>query len=87
VSNAPLCSIERRSFAEAGVSNDWLERRRDPVLVLTRKRNQSIVLTCDDAEVTLKIIQVGRDKVSVGVEAPLSVKVLRAELQSSEPAA
>jgi carbon storage regulator CsrA len=64
-----------------------LERRRDPVLVLTRKRNQSIVLTCDGAEVTLKIIQVGRDKVSVGVEAPLSVKVLRAELQSNQPAA
>ena len=57
------------------------------MLVLTRKRNQSIILTCDDAEVTLKIIQVGRDKVSVGVEAPLSVKVLRAELQSNQPAA
>ena len=79
--------MERRSFAGVGVSHDWLERRRDPVLVLTRKRNQSIVLTCDHAEVTLKIIQVGRDKVSVGVEAPLSVKVLRAELQSNEPAA
>jgi carbon storage regulator CsrA len=57
------------------------------VLVLTRKRNQSIVLTCNETEVKLKIIQVGRDKVSVGVEAPLSVKVLRAELQSTEPAA
>jgi carbon storage regulator CsrA len=57
------------------------------VLVLTRKSNQAIVLTCDGSEVRLKIIHVGRDKVSVGVEAPLNVKVLRAELQSNPPAA
>jgi len=57
------------------------------MLVLTRKTNQAIVLTCDGAEVKLKIIHVGRDKVSVGVEAPLSVKVLREELTANSPAA
>ena len=57
------------------------------MLVLTRKTSQSIVLTCEESEVRLKIIRVGRDKVSVGVEAPLSVKVLRAELQGEQPAA
>ena len=57
------------------------------MLVLTRKTNQAIVLTCDGSEVKLKIIHVGRDKVSVGVEAPLSVKVLREELQRNQPAA
>ena len=57
------------------------------MLVLTRKSNQSIVLTCDGSEVKLKIIHVGRDKVSVGVEAPLSVKILREELQRNQPAA
>jgi carbon storage regulator CsrA len=57
------------------------------MLVLTRKTNQSIVLTCDESEVRLKIIRVGRDKVSLGVEAPLSVKVLRSELQGNRPAA
>jgi carbon storage regulator CsrA len=57
------------------------------MLVLTRKTNQSIVLTCDDSEVRLKIIRVGRDKVSLGVEAPLNVKVLRSELQGNRPAA
>ena len=57
------------------------------MLVLTRKTNQAIVLTCDGSEVKLKIIHVGRDKVSVGVEAPLSVKVLREELVANSPAA
>jgi carbon storage regulator CsrA len=57
------------------------------MLVLTRKTSQSIVLTCEDSEVRLKIIRVGRDKVSVGVEAPLSVKVLRGELKGERPAA
>jgi len=57
------------------------------MLVLTRKTSQSIVLTCEKSEVRLKIIRVGRDKVSVGVEAPLSVKVLRAELEGERPAA
>jgi carbon storage regulator len=57
------------------------------MLVLTRKTNQSIVLTCDDSEVRLKVIRVGRDKVSLGVEAPLNVKVLRSELRGDRPAA
>ena len=57
------------------------------MLVLTRKTSQSIVLTCEESEVRLKIIRVGRDKVSVGVEAPLNVKILRAELQGERPAA
>jgi len=56
-------------------------------LVLTRKTSQSIVLTCEEFEVRLKIIRVGRDKVSLGVEAPPSVKVLRSELQGQRPAA
>ena len=57
------------------------------MLVLTRKTSQSIVLTCDGSEVRLKIIRVGRDKVSLGVEAPLNVKVLRSELRGDRPAA
>jgi carbon storage regulator CsrA len=57
------------------------------MLVLTRKTNQSIVLTCDESEVRLKIIRVGRDKVSLGVEAPLTVKILRSELRGDRPAA
>lgn len=57
------------------------------MLVLTRKAEQSVVLNCDEAEVRLKIIDISRDKVRLGIEAPLSVKILRAELVRSEPAA
>ena len=57
------------------------------MLVLTRKTSQSLVLNCDEAEVRLKIIEIGRDKVRVGIEAPASVKILRAELENRQPAA
>ena len=57
------------------------------MLVLTRKLDQSIVVICDEAEVRFKIIRCGRDKVSVGIEAPPGVKILRAELQAERPAA
>ena len=64
-----------------------LDLWRKRLLVLTRKTSQSIVLTCEDSEVRLKIIRVGRDKVSLGVEAPPSVKILRSELENHRPAA
>ena len=57
------------------------------MLVLTRKTSQSIILTCEESVVRLKIIRVGRDKVSVGLEAPPSVKILRSELQGDLPTA
>jgi carbon storage regulator CsrA len=56
------------------------------LLVLTRKTEQSLILNCDEAEVRLKIIEIGKDKVRLGIEAPLSVKILRAELEHSRPA-
>ena len=57
------------------------------MLVLTRKTSQSIILTCEESVVRLKVIRIGRDKVSLGVEAPPSVKVLRSELEGDRPAA
>ncbi len=47
------------------------------MLVLTRKRGQSI-LVGDDIEIT--ILEVDRDHVKVGINAPKSVKVYRREL-------
>jgi carbon storage regulator CsrA len=61
--------------------------RREPLLVLTRKPDQTIVVSCREAEVRFKIIRCGRDKVAVGVEAPSNVKILRGELQDEKPAA
>ena len=70
-----------------GAFNSTRIVRRKPLLVLTRKLDQSIVVSCEEAEVRFKIIRCGRDKVSVGVEAPPGVKILRAELQGERPAA
>jgi len=47
------------------------------MLVLTRKRGQSI-LVGDDIEIT--ILEVDRDHVKVGINAPKFVKVYRREL-------
>jgi carbon storage regulator CsrA len=57
------------------------------VLVLTRKPDQSIVVSCDEAEVIFTIIRSGKDKVSVGIEAPPAVRILRGELRGEQPAA
>lgn len=61
--------------------------RREPVLVLTRKSDESILVSCEEAEVRFTIIDVGKDRVRVGIEAPPSVKILRAELEHGRPAA
>ncbi|MBC7319920.1 carbon storage regulator CsrA [bacterium] len=47
------------------------------MLVLTRKRGQSIIVG-DDIEVT--ILEIDRDHVKLGISAPKSVKVYRREL-------
>jgi|YNPBryunderm2012_1023409.scaffolds.fasta_scaffold00111_16 carbon storage regulator len=47
------------------------------MLVLTRKRGQSI-LVGDDIEIT--ILEIDRDHVKLGINAPKSVKVYRREL-------
>lgn len=70
-----------------GACNATCIVRRQSLLVLTRKPDQSIVMSCDEVEVRVKIIRCARDKVSVGVEAPPEVKILRAELQGERPAA
>ena len=56
------------------------------VLVLSRKVQQSILLSCEEGQVRFKIIEVGRDRVSIGVEAPDHIKILREELAEEEPA-
>ena len=47
------------------------------MLVLTRKPNESIVIG-DDIEVT--VLQVSRDKVRIGIEAPRDVPIFRMEV-------
>jgi len=47
------------------------------MLVLTRRRNESIVIN-DDIEIT--IIEVQNDQVRVGISAPKNVSIYRKEL-------
>ena len=47
------------------------------MLVLSRKRNQSIIVG-DDIEII--ITEVSEDKVKIGIKAPKSLKIFRKEL-------
>ena len=47
------------------------------MLVLTRKRSQTIRI---GDQIVVKVIQIGKRTVKVGIEAPAEVKVLRSEL-------
>ncbi len=56
------------------------------MLVLSRKKNQSIIL---DGNVTIEVLQIKGNTVRLGIKAPQSVRVLRGELKpfgmASEP--
>jgi carbon storage regulator len=55
------------------------------MLVLTRKENESIVI--DGGQITFTILRIRGNQISVGIQAPKEVSVLRAELKGSGPAA
>ena len=54
-----------------------VERKESKVLVVSRKAGESIVI---DGKITVKIVSAGSDKVTVGIDAPREVSILRAEL-------
>ena len=47
------------------------------MLVLSRKTNESIVI---DGNVTVSVLRVDHDNVRIGIDAPLSIPVLRKEI-------
>ncbi|MCD4813458.1 carbon storage regulator CsrA [bacterium] len=47
------------------------------MLVLTRKRNQSLVIGND---IEIQILEVSGEQVRIGIKAPPSVRILRKEL-------
>ena len=49
------------------------------MLVLTRKENESIVI--DGGQITLTILRIRGNQISLGIQAPKEVSVLRAELK------
>ena len=55
------------------------------MLVLTRKPGEIIILDLDGREISVHILHTSTGRVSLGVDAPLEVKVRRGEL-SANPA-
>jgi carbon storage regulator len=53
------------------------------MLVLTRKENESIVI--DGGQITLTVLRIRGNQISLGIQAPKEVSVLRAELKTSGP--
>jgi len=47
------------------------------MLVISRKIGESIILS-DDIRIT--VVSLGGDKVSIGIDAPLQIKIMREEL-------
>ena len=52
-------------------------RKTDPMLVLTRKSDESIRIGED---IVIKVIRTGKGTVKLGIDAPADVRVLRGEL-------
>src|SRR5215212_6956052 len=64
--------------AYAGASRGRLGRaRRRPMLVLTRKSNQSIMI---GDEIEVSVLAIMGEKVRIGIEAPRSIPVFRKEV-------
>jgi carbon storage regulator len=47
------------------------------MLVLTRKKNQEIMLGND---IKITILEIGEDAIKIGIDAPKNITILRAEL-------
>jgi carbon storage regulator len=52
------------------------------MLVLSQKPGQKIRLRVGDVVVWVQVVDAGRDKVRLGIEAPREVEILREELLS-----
>lgn len=52
------------------------------MLVLTRKKDQEIII---DGEIRLSILNAGKSRVRIGIEAPKHVSVQRGEAVHSSP--
>lgn len=57
------------------------------MLCLTRKPSEHIALETTDGLILVTITEVRGEKVRLGIEAPLAVKILRSELRETENAA
>lgn len=51
------------------------------MLVVTRKQDESVLIS-DDIEIT--VLEITRDKVKIGVNAPKEIKIIRSELKETQ---
>lgn len=63
------------------ISNVPCIPRRHKMLVVTRKTDESIVIA-DNIEVT--VLEISKDKVKIGINAPREVKIFRSELKTAK---
>ena len=57
------------------------EKEEEPMLVLSRKRDEMITIGSD---IVIRVIKTGKSTVTFGIEAPISVRILRSELATNE---
>ncbi len=57
------------------------------MLILSRKKSQTIRLLTSDGEIVIHAIEIGRGRVRIGTEAPQSVVVVRGEVAVKEAVA
>ena len=60
-----------------GVPGDRLTERLAPMLVLSRKKNESIIINSD---IVITVVEIRGDKVRLGIVAPKDVPVHREEV-------
>ncbi len=53
------------------------------MLVVTRKNNESLIIS-EDIEIT--ILEISKDRVKIGIQAPKEVKIVRRELIDTQNA-
>jgi carbon storage regulator len=74
--DAPLETFTVKEFAEPSTVGS-AQPRNGPMLVLSRKKDESIVINND---ITIVVVEIRGDKVRLGVEAPKEVPVHRREV-------
>ena len=50
------------------------------MLVLSRKRNEGILIKCKDGDIRIVLIEADKGKVRLGIEAPGKCTIIREEL-------
>jgi carbon storage regulator len=72
------CWITASKLDCEGLQGDWTcHRKESSMLVLSRKKNESIIINDD---ITIVVVEIRGDKVRLGVEAPKEVPVHRNEV-------